>query len=72
MVDIDLVSGMVNKPFVKSTINGTSDLEASQVLLGYSLEFDVPLDVVVALYDMMPNELYDGIRTALEDCDIRF
>ena len=72
MIDIDMVRGTVNKPFVKSTIDGTSDLEASQVLMDYSLEFDVPLDVVVALYDMMPNELYDGIRTTLEDCDIKF
>lgn len=30
-------------------------------------EYDVPLYVVRSLYDVMPNELYDGIVVALED-----
>lgn len=30
-------------------------------------EYCVDADIVFALYDMMPNELYDGLVTALED-----
>ena len=30
-------------------------------------EYCVSEDVVWMLYDMMPNELYDGIENALED-----
>lgn len=32
-------------------------------------EYDVPLYVVRSLYDIMPNELYDGIVVALEDLE---
>lgn len=32
-------------------------------------EYDVPLYVVRSLYDVMPNELYDGIVVALEDLE---
>ena len=32
-------------------------------------EYDVPLYVVRSLYDVMPNELYDGIVVALEDME---
>ena len=32
-------------------------------------EYDVPLYVVRSLYDIMPNELYDGIVAALEDLE---
>lgn len=30
-------------------------------------EYDVDVDTVFALYEIMPNELYDGIVNALED-----
>lgn len=32
-------------------------------------EYDVSLYVVRSLYDVMPNELYDGIVVALEDLE---
>ena len=32
-------------------------------------EYNVPLYVVRSLYDIMPNELYDGIVVALEDLE---
>lgn len=32
-----------------------------------SKDFGVDESIVWALYDIMPNELYDGIVTALED-----
>lgn len=32
-----------------------------------SEEFDVHPSIVRSLYDIMPNELYDGIVNALED-----
>lgn len=32
-------------------------------------EYDVPLWVVRSLYDVMPNELHDGIVVALEDLE---
>ena len=36
-------------------------------------EFGVHPSIVRSLYDIMPNELYDGIVTALEDiCDGEF
>lgn len=34
-------------------------------------EYDVPLDIVIMLADMMgPNEDYDGLICALEDYDL--
>lgn len=38
-------------------------------ILELSEEYDVPLYVVRSLYDIMPNELYDGIVVALEDLE---
>lgn len=32
-------------------------------------EYDVPLYVVRMMYQIMPNELYDGIVVALEDLE---
>lgn len=32
-------------------------------------EYNVPLYVVRSLYDIMPNELYDGIVVVLEDLE---
>lgn len=52
---------------VVSFTEGYTDKEVEEILTGYSLEYDVPLDVVISLYDMMPTELFDGIPTELED-----
>ena len=38
-------------------------------ILELAEEYDVPLYVVRSLYDVMPNELYDGIVVALEDLE---
>ena len=32
-------------------------------------EFNVPVYIVRSMYDVMPNELYDGIVVALEDLE---
>ena len=64
MVDIDVT---ITKPIVKSETKGYTDLQVSQVLIDYSEEYDVDLAAVVALYEVMPNELFDGIRSSLED-----
>lgn len=32
-------------------------------------EYNIPLYVVRSLYDVMPNELYDGIVVVLEDLE---
>lgn len=32
-------------------------------------EFNVPVYIIRSLYDVMPNELYDGIVVALEDLE---
>lgn len=64
MVDIDVT---ITKPIVKSETKGYTDLQVSQVLMDYSEEYDVDLAAVVALYEVMPNELFDGIRSSLED-----
>lgn len=35
-------------------------------------EYNVDEEIVKMLYDLMPNELYDGIPTLLEDEDYAF
>ena len=52
---------------VVSFTEGYTDKEVEEILRDYSLEYDVPLDVVISLYNMMPTELFDGIPTELED-----
>ena len=64
MVDIDVT---ITKPIVKSETEGYTDLQVSQVLMDYSEEYDVDLAAVVALYEVMPDELFDGIKSSLED-----
>lgn len=64
MVDIDVT---ITKPIVKSETKGYTDLQVSQVLMDYSEEYDVDLAAVVALYEVMPDELFDGIKSSLED-----
>lgn len=41
--------------------------EIRNQIIELSEEFDCPIPTVVALYEMMPDELYDGIPTTLED-----
>ena len=64
MVDIDVT---ITKPIVKSETEGYTDLQVSQVLMDYSEEYDVDLAAVVALYEVMLDELFDGIKSSLED-----
>lgn len=64
MVDIEVT---ITKPLVKSKTKGYTDLEVSQVLVDYSDEYGVDIAAVAALYDVMPSELFDGIRSSLED-----
>ena len=64
MVDIDVT---ITKPIVKSETKGYTDLQVSQVLMDYSEEYDVDLAAVVALYEVMPDELFDGIKSSLDD-----
>ena len=52
---------------VVSYTEGYTDKEVEGVLIDYSLEYDVPLDVVISLYNMMPTELFDGLPIELED-----
>lgn len=52
---------------VVSFTKGYTDKEVDEILRDYSLEYDVPLDVVISLYNMMQTELFDGIPTELED-----
>lgn len=52
---------------VVSFTAGYTDKEVTEILWDYSLEYDVPFDFVVTLYEMMPTELFDGIPTELED-----
>lgn len=64
MVDIEVA---ITKPIVKSQTKGYTDLQVSQVLLDYSEEYGVDIMTVVALYEVMPTELFDGIKSSLED-----
>lgn len=41
--------------------------EVRDQIIELSEEFDCPIPTIVALYEMMPDELYDGIPTSLED-----
>lgn len=41
--------------------------EIRNQIIDLSEEFDCPIPTVVALYELMPDELYDGIPTTLED-----
>lgn len=47
-------------------LKGYSD-EVRNQIIELSEEFDCPVPTVVALYEMMPDELYDGIPATLED-----
>ncbi len=43
------------------------DAEISEYLRDLADTYDVSFDVVCMLYQMMPDELYDGLVTTLED-----
>lgn len=47
-------------------LKGYTD-EIRDQIIDLSEEFDCPIPTVVALYEMMPDELYDGIPASLED-----
>lgn len=42
-------------------------IKVIKTLEGYSEEYGVPFEVVYSLYDIMPNEIYDGLVTELEE-----
>lgn len=42
-------------------------IKVIKTLEGYSEDYGVPFEVVYALYDMMPNEINDGLVTELEE-----
>lgn len=41
--------------------------EVKDRIIELSEEYDCPVKVIMALYEMMPDELYDGIPVSLED-----
>ena len=51
----------------KSLTPGYSAAEVNEMLNEYLNEFQVDATTLVMLYELMPTELFDGIRTALED-----
>lgn len=38
-----------------------------QYVRDLSEEYDCPISIILALLDTMPNELYDGVTTAIQD-----
>lgn len=54
--------------FVKKSLTpGYSAEEVNEVLNEYLDEFPVDAGTLAMLYELMPTELFDGIRTTLED-----
>lgn len=54
---------------VKSLTPGYTDEQVTKILNEYSEDYECPMDVIVPLYQMMPNEIKDGLVNALEDWD---
>ena len=54
---------------VKSLTPGYTDEQVTEILNGYSGDYECPMDVIIPLYQMMPNEIKDGLVNALEDWD---
>ena len=54
---------------VKSLTPGYTDEQVTEILNGYSEDYECPMDVIILLYQMMPNEIKDGLVNALEDWD---
>lgn len=54
---------------VKSLTTGYTDEQVTEILNGYSENCGCPMDVIIPLYQMMPNEIKDGLVNALEDWD---
>lgn len=41
--------------------------EVKAQIIELSEDYDCPIPTIVALYEIMPDELYDGIPASLED-----
>lgn len=54
---------------VKSLTPGYTDEQVTEILNGYSEDYECPMDVIIPLYQMMPNDIKDGLVNALEDWD---
>lgn len=54
---------------VKSLTPGYTDEQVTEILNWYSEEYECPMDVIIPLYQMMPNEIEDGLVNAMEDWD---
>lgn len=54
---------------VKSLTPGYTDEQVTEILNGYSKDYECPMDAIIPLYQMMPNEIKDGLVNALEDWD---
>lgn len=65
------VHAVVDGTMVETPTYVKGDVKVEDRVQELEEEFGVSESVVWALYDMMPNELYDGIPSALEDaqCD---
>lgn len=55
---------------VKSLTPGYTDKQVTEILNGYSEDYGCPMDVVIPLYQMMPNEIKDGLVCAMKDWDL--
>lgn len=55
---------------VKSLTPGYTDEHVTEILNGYSEDYECPMDVIIPLYQIMPNEIKDGLVNALEDWDL--
>lgn len=55
---------------VKSLTPGYTDEQVTEILNEYSEEYECPMDVIITFYQMMPNEINDGLVNALEDLDL--
>lgn len=52
---------------IKSETPGSTDDQVMDQIKYLHEEFGVAIDIIYNLYLMMPNELYDGLVTSLED-----
>lgn len=55
---------------VKSLTKGYTDEQVTEILNGYSEDYGCPMDVIIPLYQIMPNEIKDGLVCAMEDWDL--
>lgn len=55
---------------VKSLTTGYTDEQVTEILNEYSEDYECPMDVIIPLYQMMPDEIKDGLVCAMEDWDL--